>query len=119
MSDAKRILAEARATLTRLQGIESAFAEQNARRDPYTPLERTPPVRQNHDAQWDTWCRGIVEEVVGELAEECGGAVGELERALEALRDELAELRASLEVERTVKSNAIVDLPGWRARDAA
>jgi hypothetical protein len=69
MSDAKRILEQGYANLARLEGIESVFEADNALRDMrFEPLKRESPVRRNHDAEWNAWCRGIVNEVVGELA---------------------------------------------------
>jgi uncharacterized small protein (DUF1192 family) len=72
----------------------------------------------NHDEQWAVWCRGIAQECVLELADECGSAVGELERDLAALRDEVAQIRADIMVERAVRDggSVVVDLPDFLRR---
>jgi hypothetical protein len=85
------------------------FLAETGTPDEFEPLERTPPSASNHDG-----LRSMIET----LADEVGEAVGQQDRELSALRDELNELRAALEVERKLK---IVDLPDWRRKrgDAA
>jgi hypothetical protein len=75
---------------------------------------------------WDARCRSIAQdvatEVCSELADEAGNAAGELETALKALRDsveqqlstlrdDVAQLRADIHIERSLRNGDVVDLP--------
>jgi hypothetical protein len=50
------------------------------------------------------------------LAEEIGEAIGQHDKELQSLRDDIAQLRAEIDVERRVKAAEIIDLPDWRRR---
>jgi hypothetical protein len=129
--NARDILDQARATLARLEGIESEFAADNEIRDARdaqmwrTPTQKETPKMTTQDwSGWNTWAEEHVKRGVEELASIMGEEVGKVERGLleqiAELREELAQLRAEQVVERAARNlENVVDLPDWRKRDAA
>jgi archaellum component FlaC len=115
--NSKDIIRQARETLERLENCEAEYAE--------TPEPRRMWKMPAAPQDWSASCRAIVDEVVGEvcnaLADECGGAVGALERQISELRDEIAQLRSDIEVERTLRNaENVISLPNFlRDRNAA
>jgi hypothetical protein len=136
MTDARKIIADARATVARITAAECDYAEDAARREwSYTPLEREPPqsrsnatvTHQTPQPSWDDWnewaeshvARGL--QAFGDMiAEELGAEAGLLERRLldriEKLESEIGELKAADHVRRSAE---VFDLPNWRTRSAA
>jgi hypothetical protein len=125
MSDAQKILADARATLKRLEGCREQFAADNARRDrTFVPLPRVCPQATTREepephgqdwSAWNDWCESHVERGLERAADIFGQEIGEIERALleriESLEIQLGELRAEHEVERAARNQNVVDLP--------
>jgi hypothetical protein len=128
-NNARRILDAARANVARISSeLEPAFAADALRRETYSEpvrnLRQAPhapkaqsaaqeeqEIAQQRYDEWREFCRGIAAEVVGELADEAGSAAGDLQRQINELRDDLAQLRTSLDVERAARSDNVVTLP--------
>jgi hypothetical protein len=109
---ARRVIAEGRATIERVDRANLEWAQENERRDAFEPpLERTRP-NQPAPVTHDWVANGL-----DVLARTIGQEVGRIERALlariDALEAEIGQLRAAAQVERAAK---IVDLPSFLRR---
>jgi hypothetical protein len=127
---ARKVIAEARRTISRVDDAQESWAAENARRDLHSPIERTPPrstqgsitmTTQPDWSDWDRWAAAHVQIGIDSLAFMVGEEVGKIEKRLaekiERLETELCELKADRAVERA----AVVDLPDFRRKrhDAA
>jgi hypothetical protein len=131
MTNAQKILANARATLERLSNVEDEFAEDAARREwSYEPLRREPPVSRSttmtHETpqpswdDWNEWAESHVARGLETVADIIGDEIGVIERDLHEriakLEEELGQMRADREIERAAK---VIDLPDWRKKSDA
>jgi hypothetical protein len=123
--NAREILNRARATVERITAAEQHYSA-DARQVRFwnLPESQTRPQAQEEAQEmtertweaWHQWARGIAADVCGELADEI---VDDLKREVKALREELAELKADIAVERSVRNGTIIDLPDWRRKSNA
>jgi hypothetical protein len=88
----------------------NAWLAETGTPDEFEPLDERAPSVNNHDE-----LRGMITA----LADEAGGALGEVERALTALQDEVAQIRSDIAVERAARSGTVVDLPAFLERKRA
>jgi len=119
----------ARDILARRADQEAEFEAYNATRDPYVPLERTPPLQQsgttmtpNWDDDWNQWAESHVQRGLERAAEVLGSEVAEIERALidriEKVETELAQMRSEREIVERVAAE-VIDLPDFRKKHNA
>jgi hypothetical protein len=119
-------------TIARVDHANLDWEEENAARDPFVPLERSPPRATHPQTQeenavaeqgwddWDRWVKAHVQNGTDVLATAIGEEVGKIQRDLEAriakLEEEVGQLKADRAVARAAQ---VIDLPDWRHRDVA
>lgn len=137
MSDAHKIIADARETLRRIDGIEDEFAHDAYVRErrhvemwdlPAAPSQKE-TTEMTTQIDWDSWnewaeqhvARGA-EEVASIIGEEVHQIQADLLKRIQVLETALGELTASVEVERAARNSNVFDLPAnflRRTNDAA